>query len=218
VLSVRFVIRTSVRAAHRCRPWVARATRVMVELVESEVGVASSALTRRCPSSLTRYAIVGGVTASAFALARAFAGPGVSEVLAVVGAVSIGALVVWIAVRLVREAQHTSAADLPYQTRALIVATTQRIADSHRHLPSTRTLELVCDPQRILRSVRDPALFVRLLAGALRQLVLKRAAHALPALGTAREAVDVVVTGFSHARFIYDFETSARQLCAARAA
>jgi hypothetical protein len=139
-------------------------------------------------------------------------------VLAVVGAVSIGALVVWIAVRLVHEAQQTSAASLPHQARALIVATTRNVADSHRHLPSTRTLELVCDPKRVLASVLNPAHLERLLRGRLRKLVLGRAVHALPALGAVREVMDVVDTGLSHARFIYDFETSARQLCAARAA
>jgi hypothetical protein len=213
VVSVRFVVRISVRAARTCRPWVERAALVVVELVAAEAGETSTALTR-----YTRYAIVGGVTASAFALARAFAGPGVSELLSVIGVVSVGAVAVYIAVRLVHEAQHSSRAELPYQARALFVATTQRIADSHRGLAFTRTLEFLYEPRRVAQSLRDPALLAGFVQRSLRKLLLGRAVAAVPGLSVAREAMDVVTTGISHARFIHDFETSARQLCAARAA
>ena len=58
VVSVRIVVRTSVRLVRRCRPWVARVTEVVVELCAAERGSAT-ALTR-----YTRYAVIGGVTAS----------------------------------------------------------------------------------------------------------------------------------------------------------
>lgn len=211
VVSVRIVVRTSVRLARRCRPWVARASEVVLELCATERGSTTTALTR-----YTRYAVIGGVTASAFALARAFAGPGASEALAVVGVVAMGALVVWIAIRLVHE--HTSGPALPARARALIVATTQHIADAHGDVALTRTLQLVCEPQSLLTTARDPAVLARLVQHSLKKLALKHATRAVPGLSVAKDAVGVVVTGLSHARLIHDFETSARQLCAARAA
>lgn len=197
----------------RCRPWVARVTEVVVELCASEQGATSTALTR-----YTRYAVIGGVTASAFALARTFAGPGASEALAVVGAVSLGALAVWIAIRVVRELQQASGPALPTQARALLVATTQRIASVHGDVALTRTLQLVCEPRSFLNAARDPVVLRRLLERSLKKLVMKHATRAVPGLRTAKEAMNVVVTGVSHARLLHDFETSARQLCVARAA
>jgi hypothetical protein len=213
VVSVRIVVRTSVRVVRACRPWVVRATRVVVALATEEVGETPTALAR-----YTRYAVVGGVTASALALARSFAGPGTSEVLAVVGVVSVGALAVWIAVRLLREAELATGWDLSHQARLLIVATTRRIARSHGAHQMSRTLELVCEPRRILVIARDPAVLGRLLQGSLKKLVVKHAVNAVPGLSVACEAVDVLNTGLAHARFLHEFEMSARELCAARAA
>jgi hypothetical protein len=210
VVSVRIVVRTSVRVVRACRPWVVRATRVVVALTTEEVGEAPTALAR-----YTRYAVVGGVTASALALARSFAGPGTSEVLAVVGVLSVGALAIWIAIRLLREAELATGWDLSHQARLLVVATTGRIARSHE---LGRTLQLVCEPQRLLVIARDPAVLRGLLQGSLKKLVVKHAVNAVPGLSVVREAVGVLGTGLSHARFLHEFEMSARELCAARAA
>jgi hypothetical protein len=213
VISVRIVVRTSVRVVRTCRPWVVRAAQVVVALATEQIGEAPTAL-----AHYTRYAVLGGVTASALALARSFSGPGASEVLAVVGILSVGALAVWIAIRLCREAQPNTGWDLSLRTRALIVATTGRIGSSHAALPLSRTLELLCEPRRILVIGLDPALLGGLFQGSLKKLVVKHAVKAVPGLSVAREAAEVLGTGLSHARFLHEFEMSARELCAARAA
>lgn len=221
VLTVRIVVRGSLHLADICQPWIERAVDVTVSWV-----------TRGASDQwgpLTRHAVAAGVTAGGLAIARSFAGPGISELLELASALAVGAIAVSAGVRIAR--RH-SASGVPIRARSLIAATTVEVAPEHRDLLSVRALVVVCDPRaaidRARAALQDPEAWlmdglVHAALGAaarrlLKSLMIAPAVGLLPGLGAALDIVNACEKGASSLRFIHHFESSAEQLCGLLAA
>jgi hypothetical protein len=199
LLVVRGVVRIgrggSVRISRACRPVIERVVDGVVAVVAPGAG--------NSMRPLTRYAVAGGAIAGTLALARAFAGPGLSELIEIVAAISVGAIAVSAAL-----AVRRSRRALPTSSRALIIAATKSVAAEHRHLSSTRALVLVCNPRSVLALGAGPLLqkAVRMVVEA---LLVRPVLQVVPGLGLGLDAVSACRVSVSSVRFIRHFEATA---------
>jgi hypothetical protein len=204
--SLRFAIIGSFRVARACRPWVARAGHVWTEIVAREADGLSS--------SLTRHALLAGAAAGTVALAKAFAGPGVSELLDVAGAVAVGAIAVSAVICVARRSRRGGWVHV----RALIVATARRVAPAHRQLLAVKTLEFVCAPRSFVLLLTPGPWLGQAAEWAVTKVILDPALERVPVFGLALQMVGVCKASVRHALFVREFETSAAQLCESLAA
>jgi len=194
-LSILFVLRGSLRVGRACRPLIERVVDVVVAVVAP--GAAESL------APLTRYAVAGGALAGTLALARAFAGPGLSELIEIVAAISVGAIAVSAALAATRSCRA-----LPTSSRALIVATTNIVAAEHGHLSAMRALLFVCNPRSLLALGAGPV-FQKAIRMVVKAIVLRPVFQVVPGLGLGLDTVSACRVGVSSVRFIRHFETAA---------
>lgn len=198
-VTIRVVIVQSVRAARRCRPWLERAADGVVDLRE----------VAPCAAGLTRHAVAGGALAGALGAAQVFAGPGTGQLLKLALGLSVGAVAVSAALCAAR--RHSPPGSV-VRVRALLVATTARVAPAHRQLLPARLLELGCAPGLALRALA-PGSVEAVLEGALERAVTGQVVARIPGLSQVLDGLGVCRVSVSSALFVRDFELAARDLC-----
>lgn len=218
VVSIRVLVRRGVRNGRASQTCVGAALIVVARVV----------VPGAC-GTLTRHSLAAAVVAGALAIARGFVGPGLSELLGIIAALSVGAIAVSAAICIARQ---TTRPDLPVRAGALLTATVLHVAPAHRQLLSVRALEVVCDPRAALTTawglVRHPRSLVQSSAArpmlvkgaglALESLLLRRLLKHAPGLGPMLGLAGAYQMTVSSARFIHHFESSAAALCAASTA
>lgn len=214
VISIRVFVKRAAAGAGRS-PWQQRAACWVIP-----VGA-------RC-GTLSRHTLAAGAVAGGLALSQAFAGPGLSELLGLLGGLSVAVIAVSAVLRVAR---HNARPGQVICSRAIIRASFLHIAPVHRQLPAARAMHVLCTPRPSLETTLGRVLHPRALlaAGAgplfgkaarwaLKSLALRPALKLIPGLGPAIELAHAYQTSLASVRFLRDFERAAAELCAASAA
>jgi hypothetical protein len=202
VVVMYWVIRGARRIRVTCAPPVRRAAHGLVRLTGGD---------RDDAIVLGAHVVLAAASTGAIALAAVYVGGGASELLDLVGAVTIGAIAVSAAVLLVR---RRVGGGRVIQVRPLIKAVAAQL-DAHLHVPAVRALRLACEPEQLWaeRARALPSALEYIARRALKKLARQPAQMLVPGVGSVLSMVSACQDTLDNARFVQAFALTAVDVC-----